>query len=69
MINETGLEYPPGGDLTLRQGLKTERLLPGQRDTSNMKNDTAKAQCSLLPSLPPEKLLNLTGSLGEERMI
>lgn len=50
-----------GGDYTLRQALKTERLFPGQRDTSNMKNDMAKARgslrlmCSLYCHLCPQK--------------
>lgn len=52
MINETGLEYPPRGDLTVRQALKTEQSFPGQRDTSNMKNDMAKARCSLCLMCP-----------------
>lgn len=45
MINEAGLEYPHGGDFTLRQALKTEWLFQGQKATSNMSNDTAEAGC------------------------
>lgn len=73
MINETGLEYPPGGDLTLRRALKTEQPFPGQRDTSNMKNDKAKAwcslclMCSLYSHLCPQKSYSICQDISGER--